>query len=68
MSEITIQLNGHSQILNDTSLQSFLKAQNIDVSCIAVAVNSEIVPSAKIAATKLKTGDCVEIVHAVCGG
>lgn len=68
MSEISIQLNGQPLILRSDSLTELLKQQNVDVTFTAVAINNAVIPSSEIQTTPLKSGDHVEIVHAVCGG
>ncbi len=66
-----ITLNGEARTVQDgLTVRDLLIDIDIAPSQkgIAVAVNAEIVPAENWASTRLKTGDQVDIIHAVQGG
>lgn len=64
--EITV--NGEKRTIEAMSVLSFLESIEIDPKRVAVELNLEILPKADYAATLLKDGDQMEIVHFVGGG
>lgn len=63
-----IIVNGEKKQVAAMSVCSFLCTLDIDPQRVAVELNLEILPKADYAATVLKDGDCLEIVHFVGGG
>ncbi len=70
MSEASIRVNGESEPLATTTLESLLAEKAIDAGQrgIAVALNGAVVPRAAWPNTQLRAGDSVEIVRARQGG
>ena len=66
---MTITVNGEERDLSDgTSLASLLDALGVRRDGTAVALNDDVVPRARHAATVLRGGDRLEIIVAVAGG
>jgi sulfur carrier protein len=66
---VTITVNGEQRELSDgTSLDSLLEALGVRRDGTAVALNDDVVPRARHAATVLRGGDRLEIIVAVAGG
>ncbi len=63
-----IFVNGEEQIIDPTSVLGYLQALAIDPQRVAVELNLEILPKGDYAATPLREGDRLEIVHFVGGG
>ncbi len=63
-----IFVNGEEQIVDPTSVLGYLQAIAIDPQRVAVELNLEILPKGDYAATPLREGDRLEIVHFVGGG
>lgn len=70
MTEALIRVNGESEPLLATTIESLLADKAVDTGQrgIAVALNGAVVPRAAWAATRLKAGDSIEIVRARQGG
>lgn len=70
MSEvISIRVNGDCREINtDTTVSSLLELLKLNQGRVAVEINREIVPRSQHARWTLRTGDVVEIVHAIGGG
>lgn len=63
-----IFVNGEEQVIDPISVLGYLQASAIDPQRVAVELNLEILPKADYAATPLRDGDRLEIVHFVGGG
>ena len=69
MSAIKIVLNGEEKILEkEISLAELIKKFDLDIKKIAVEKDLEIVNPQDFAATFLKNGSRIEIVHFIGGG
>ncbi len=70
MSAASIRVNGESEPLSATTLESLLAEKAVDTGQrgIAVALNGAVVPRAAWPNTQLRAGDSVEIVRARQGG
>ena len=69
MSELTLTLNGQStRIAGAATLQELLAQLGLDARAVVVELNQRIVRRPELAATPLKDGDAVELVHFVGGG
>ena len=63
-----IQLNGNTLTLDNIStVQDLLEELKLS-GRLAVEVNQKIVPRSKFMSYELKSGDAIEIVHAIGGG
>lgn len=66
---ISIQVNGEEkQLPREMPLAEIIDTMQMTSRRIAVELNQEIVPRSLYASTILKSGDVVEIVHAIGGG
>jgi len=66
---VTIQVNGESrEIADGATLDSLLEAIGVRRDGTAVALNDDVVPRARHAATALCEGDRLEVIVAVAGG
>lgn len=66
---MTIQVNGEPRaVADDATLDSLLEAIGVRRDGTAVALNDDVVPRARHAATALREGDRLEIIVAVAGG
>jgi sulfur carrier protein len=66
---VTIQVNGEARDVADgATLDSLLEAIGVRRDGTAVALNDDVVPRARHAATALRPGDRLEIIVAVAGG
>jgi sulfur carrier protein len=66
---VTIQVNGEARDVADgATLDSLLDAIGVRRDGTAVALNDDVVPRARHAATALREGDRLEIIVAVAGG
>jgi thiazole synthase/sulfur carrier protein len=66
---IRITVNGEArEVPPDTTLSGLLAAIGLDTRKVAVERNLEIVPRSTYAATALRAGDQLEIVHFIGGG
>ena len=63
-----IHVNGEEQTIEPMSVLGYLQAIAIDPQRVAVELNLEILPKGDYAATPLREGDRLEIVHFVGGG
>ncbi len=65
-----VEINGVLHTLeNETTIAALLEELNINLERgVAVALNDDVVPKANFAATILKEGDRLEIIHATAGG
>lgn len=64
-----IQLNGETYTLSEAlSVAGLIEHLQLAGRRVAVELNFEIVPRSLYAATFLKEGDAVEVVHAIGGG
>ncbi|MCY1357929.1 thiamine biosynthesis protein ThiS [compost metagenome] len=64
-----IQLNGEPYELPDgDNLADLLARLDLTGKRVAVELNLDIVPRSQHAATRLREGDLVEVVHAIGGG
>jgi sulfur carrier protein len=66
---VTITVNGDLRELHDgTTLDSLLETLGVRRDGTAVALNDDVVPRTRHAATVLRGGDRLEIIVAVAGG
>jgi sulfur carrier protein len=66
---VTISVNGEPRDVADaTTLDALLERLGARRDGIAVALNDDVVPRARHAATALREGDRLEIIVAVAGG
>ncbi len=66
---MNVILNGETKtIKTDSSILDLIQLMDLGDARIAVELNLEIVPRSEHAATILKTGDTLEVVHAIGGG
>jgi sulfur carrier protein len=66
---VTIQVNGEARDVADgATLDSLLEAIGLRRDGTAVALNDDVVPRTRHAATALRDGDRLEIIVAVAGG
>lgn len=66
---IEITLNGATRTVSDgQSVARLLEELELTKKRVAVELNGDILPRSKHGETALKTGDRVEIVHAIGGG
>lgn len=66
---MTIQVNGEARDVADgATLDSLLDAIGVRRDGTAVALNDDVVPRTRHAATALREGDRLEIIVAVAGG
>lgn len=66
---MTIQVNGEARDVADgATLDSLLDTIGVRRDATAVALNDDVVPRARHAATPLREGDRLEIIVAVAGG
>jgi len=66
---LEIVVNGEARSApEDASVDSFLRAHDLDPALVVVERNGTIVPGARFAETRLEPGDRLEIVHFVGGG
>ena len=66
---MTIQVNGEPRdVAEGATLDSLLEAIGVRRDGTAVALNDDVVPRARHAATALRAGDRLEIIVAVAGG
>lgn len=66
---MTIQVNGETRDVADgATLDSLLEAIGLRRDGTAVALNDDVVPRTRHAATALRDGDRLEIIVAVAGG
>lgn len=64
-----IRINGQEKEIQDgLTVEALLALFNISLSGVAIDLNREIVPKRALAHTRLKNGDCVEIVRMTGGG
>lgn len=64
-----VTVNGQSYSISENkTLAALLEEMQLAHRHVAVAVNQEIVPRSELNATQLKSGDSIELVHAVGGG
>lgn len=63
-----IHVNGQAREVSATTLAALLEELDLDPRTVAVERNGELVRRDALAATRLREGDRVEIVHMVCGG
>ena len=62
-------LNGESKTIEaDSSILDLIQLLDLGDARIAVELNFEIVPRSEHSTTQLKTGDTLEVVHAIGGG
>jgi sulfur carrier protein len=66
---VTISVNGESRDVGDgVTLDALLETLGVRRDGTAVALNDDVVPRARHAATALRDGDRLEIIVAVAGG
>jgi sulfur carrier protein len=66
---VTITVNGEQREMRDgATLDSLLEALGVRRDGTAVALNDDVVPRTRHAATVLRGGDRLEIIVAVAGG
>jgi thiamine biosynthesis protein ThiS len=66
---LELTLNGESrQLVEPVTLAELLDSLGLDRRKVAVERNREIVPRSEYQATRLATGDALEIVHFIGGG
>ncbi len=64
-----ILLNGAlKQVTSDFTVAALVKELNLENKKLAVEVNMEIIPRSQFEQHILKSGDKVEVIHAVGGG
>jgi sulfur carrier protein len=69
MSEVRLLINGESRVIpGPATLDDLLQHLELDARMVVVELNREIIRRARLAATGLKDGDAVELVHFVGGG
>ncbi|HTL04254.1 MAG TPA: sulfur carrier protein ThiS [Gemmatimonadales bacterium] len=69
MSELTLTVNGQAtRVAGAATLQELLGQLGLDARAVVVELNQRIVRRPELAATPLKDGDAVELVHFVGGG
>lgn len=67
--EIEIVVNGETRLADaGASVESFLRAHDLDPDTVVVERNGEILPRPEYEDTSLAPGDALEIVHFVGGG
>ena len=66
---LDILLNGVTkQIASDFTIAALVKELDLENKKLAVEVNMEIIPRSQFEIYTLKSGDKVEVIHAVGGG
>lgn len=66
---MNIQLNGEPmEIAEAATIATLLATLSLTGKRLAVEVNEDIVPRSQHGEYELKSGDCVEVVHAIGGG
>ena len=66
---MTITANGKKVILTtETTISNYLEANQYRENRIVVELNEEILPRDRYSTTRLKDGDCMEIVTFMGGG
>ena len=69
LKKIKIKLNGKIKLIVDNlSLQQFIKELGIPLTKVAIELNKEIVDKKKVKKIKLNTNDVIEVVHFIGGG
>lgn len=69
MTDITVVVNGTERIVpTGSTVGEFLGSRGYRVTMVIVELNGEIIPRDECAATVLKDGDRLEMIHAVGGG
>lgn len=69
MSEIAVEVNGERrQVPEGITVKELLATLGLETTLVAVERNAEVVPRAEHAATRLASGDRLEVVHFVGGG
>ncbi|MFI8381424.1 sulfur carrier protein ThiS [Pseudomonas sp. NPDC079086] len=64
-----VQLNGEAfELPDDTTVAELIDRLDLAGRRVAVELNLDIVPRSQHAATALREGDRVEVVHAIGGG
>lgn len=63
-----ITINGVSTDVDDISIAAYLATTDYDLKRVAIELNGDIVPKAKLNETILHNGDHLEIVSFVGGG
>ncbi len=64
-----LTINGENrEILKSQTLEDLARELDIQAPNFAMALNQQVVPKSKYAATSIQENDEVEIVHAVGGG
>jgi len=64
-----IVVNGEPRPIEpEATIESFLRAHDLDPDAVVVERNREIVPRSAYGSTRLAAGDALEIVHFVGGG
>jgi thiamine biosynthesis protein ThiS len=66
---LKLTINGENrEILKSQNLEELTLELDIQASNFAMALNKQVIPRSKYAATEINENDQVEIVHAVGGG
>jgi thiamine biosynthesis protein ThiS len=66
---LVLSLNGEQrEFPGALSVAELVAALALDVRKVAVELNREIVPRSTYAMVRLRSGDCLEIVHFIGGG
>tara|TARA_Y100000022_G_C13049711_1_gene283807 strand:+ start:44 stop:262 length:219 start_codon:yes stop_codon:yes gene_type:complete len=69
LKKIKIKLNGKIKLIVDNlSLQQFIKELGIPLTKVAIELNKEIVDKKNLKKIKLQKNDIIEIVHFIGGG
>ncbi len=69
LKKIKIKLNGKIKLIVDNlSLQQFIKELGIPLTKVAIELNKEIVDKKNLKKIKLQKNDTIEIVHFIGGG
>ena len=63
-----VQVNGKEYEVAGRTVESLIQELDYDIRTIAVELNEEIIPKAKIGQVTLKEGDVLEVVSFVGGG
>jgi len=65
---ISIQLNGETQTVSARTLAELVVELDLEKRMIAIEKNLEVVPKSQYDATRLESGDRIELVHMIGGG
>ncbi|MBP2170855.1 sulfur carrier protein [Erwinia toletana] len=63
-----IELNGQAIVTGATTLAELLRDQQMDISCVACAVNGDFVPRGRYDSSQIAEGCKVEVLSPMQGG